>query len=86
MKISVGETSLILVAMIEWLLLLMMIAEGSAGLTCFEYERKYFPVDKDKCRAPDINTVFNNGDNLMTRCDDDGRRRSVSIFLFGCNM
>lgn len=65
--------------MIQWLLVLMMIAEGLAELTCDRWSGSvYIPADKDTCRASDINTAFNNGANLMRGCILDGR---VSIFF-----
>lgn len=69
--------------MIQWLLLLMMITEGLAELTCIKSGSIYFPRDNDKCRAPDFNTAFNNGEDLMTNCRGDG---SVSIFcVWSCS-
>ena len=68
---EVWERRHILVAMITWLLVLMMIAEGSAGLTCYDYGgSRHYPSDKVKCRAPDMNTYFNDGANLMTQCNN----------------
>ena len=59
---------------------LMMIAEGFAELTCVDYDAGYYyPYDEDTCRAPDINTAFNDGENLMTDCNGGWGKGRVSI-------
>lgn len=63
--------------MIQLLLFLMMIGEGLAGLTCYE-SSNYYLSDVDKCWAPDFNTAFNNGEDLMM-CDDCDVQERVSI-------
>ena len=69
--------------MIQWFIFVLLIGEGVADLTCYDngYGR-YYPRDKDKCRAKDFNAAFNNGDNLMNGCGGIGTVRTV----FGCNM
>lgn len=58
----------------QWLMLvLMMIGEGLAVLTCYKGSSNYYPRAENyltfgSCRAPVINDVFNNGEKLMSRC------------------
>ena len=77
LKIAINIT----LDMIQWLLFLMF-GEGLAELTCSRSSStSYFVVDLDTCRAPDMNTYFNDGANLMTQCNTNNGHVSICIWM-----
>lgn len=65
---------------------MMMIGQSMAGLeglTCYENSGMYFPSSRagwDTCRAPDFNTAFNDGVDLIAQCDQSHYGRLVALW------
>jgi len=58
-------------------LLLARVVVGRLECDCYNSDTLCYPVDTDNCRAADMNVAFNEGEELLTRCNVDGwvRRR-----------
>lgn len=65
---------------------MMMIGQSMAGLeglTCYENSGMHFPSSRagwDTCRAPDFNTAFNDGVDLIAQCDQSHYGRLVALW------
>lgn len=60
---------------------------GLEGLTCYENSGMYFPSSRagwDTCRAPDFNTAFNDGVDLIAQCDQSHYGRLVALWTADC--